>query len=334
MQHPERDTGGPLWAVTSYFNPAGYRRRRLNYRVFRDNLALPLLAIEWSPTGRFELQPGDAEALLQVGGGDLMWQKERLLNLVIARLPASCRYVAWLDCDIVLERPDWPRHAIRAMGDSPIVQLFDRAVHLRSLPETEMARAGGWRAAPAGLEFVGAVRAHREHRRWWTRGDGPAKFSIGDHGARPAPGFAWAAHRELLTRHPLLDAWVIGGGDAAFAYAALRGADQVVARYPMSAAQRSHYLERATALGDTIGERAGCLDGRIFHLWHGELDDRAYLRRQEILMAHGFDPVRDLEIGSSGAWVWRHAPASLRQTLVDYFRQRREDGEASAMAAA
>ena len=95
---------GPLWAVTSYFNPAGYRRRKANYRVFRERLPLPLLTVEWSPTGQFELQPGDADILIQLTGGDVMWQKERLLNIGVERLPSQCKHVAWVDCDLVFER--------------------------------------------------------------------------------------------------------------------------------------------------------------------------------------------------------------------------------------
>jgi len=48
-----------LWAITSYFNPMGYKSRPANYRTFRKYLTAPLLAVELSFTGTFELQPGD-----------------------------------------------------------------------------------------------------------------------------------------------------------------------------------------------------------------------------------------------------------------------------------
>jgi hypothetical protein len=43
--HSARGAGG-LWAITSYFNPMGYRRRLANDRVFRENLNVPLVTIE------------------------------------------------------------------------------------------------------------------------------------------------------------------------------------------------------------------------------------------------------------------------------------------------
>src|SRR5688572_16303245 len=103
----------PLWAITTYFNPTGSRRRLANYRAFRASLAAPLLTVEWAPDGRFELADGDADMLVQLNGGNTMWQKERLLNVGIARLPASCHYVAWLDCDIVFDSDAWASEAPR-----------------------------------------------------------------------------------------------------------------------------------------------------------------------------------------------------------------------------
>ena len=43
---------GALWAITSYFNPAGYRRRLLNYRRFRaDKPAMHTLLRDYFSRG-------------------------------------------------------------------------------------------------------------------------------------------------------------------------------------------------------------------------------------------------------------------------------------------
>ena len=119
-----------IWAITAYFNPAGFRRRYANYRVFRKALGLPLLAVEWSPDGRFELTESDAERVIRVSGGDLMWQKERLLNIAIAGLPADCEEVAWLDCDVVFSDTRWIADTLGALQQAVVVQLFTKVVHL------------------------------------------------------------------------------------------------------------------------------------------------------------------------------------------------------------
>src|SRR5271169_6865582 len=72
-----------MWAITSYFNPIPYRRRSFNYHVFRRNLDLPLVTVELGFDGRYELTNKDADVLIQIDGGAVLWQKERLLNLAL-----------------------------------------------------------------------------------------------------------------------------------------------------------------------------------------------------------------------------------------------------------
>ena len=74
-----------MWAITSYFNPARYRRRLSNYRIFRANLGVPLVTVELSFDGQFELTEGDADILIQIPAGAMLWQKERLLITVVYR---------------------------------------------------------------------------------------------------------------------------------------------------------------------------------------------------------------------------------------------------------
>ena len=66
-----------------FFNPVRYQRRLANYKVFRQRLDVPLIAIELAYGPNFELQQHDAEILLQIRGDAVLWQKEKLLNLAL-----------------------------------------------------------------------------------------------------------------------------------------------------------------------------------------------------------------------------------------------------------
>jgi hypothetical protein len=55
-----------MWSITSYYNPARYKRRLSNYRIFRKNLATPLVTVELSFDGGFELRQGDADILERI----------------------------------------------------------------------------------------------------------------------------------------------------------------------------------------------------------------------------------------------------------------------------
>ena len=117
-----------LWAITSYFNPCGYRSRYVNYQTFRQNLNVPLLTVELAYGDTCELNAGDATKLIQLRSDQVMWQKERLLNLALEALPPECQKVAWLDCDILFERNDWADLTARTLDDFALVQPF-RKVH-------------------------------------------------------------------------------------------------------------------------------------------------------------------------------------------------------------
>ncbi len=117
-------TQGELWAITSYFNPRRYRRRLANYRTFRRQLAVPLVTVEWSCDGVFELRASDADILIRRSSPDLLWQKERLLNLAVGAVPKHVERIAWLDCDVVFGRPDWWQAALQLLERVVLVQLF------------------------------------------------------------------------------------------------------------------------------------------------------------------------------------------------------------------
>jgi hypothetical protein len=315
---------GPLWAVTSYFNPMGYGRRLANYRAFRRHLAVPLATIEWSIDGRFELADDDADLVLRVDGGSLLWQKERLLNLLVPRLPGQCHSVAWLDCDIIFQRDDWPEAALRALDRWPMVQLFDTVRHSGPVPLAEVPQRERWFNLPAFLERKGLVAAIPRDRPLaeWAQERPPRETEHGN----PTTGFAWAAHRELLQAIPLLDVWVCGGADSAMCFAALGVPERVVRRHQLAGAHRDHYLDRARALAAAVAGEVGHVPGTIHALWHGDLDDRRYKERHALTAAHGFDPGRFLRLAPSGVWQWTEVAGGLAADVREYFRRRNEDG--------
>src|SRR5262245_5482849 len=119
-----------VWVMTSYFNPMRYQRKLWNYRIFRERLHAPLAAIELSYDDGFELEEGDAEILVQIHGGAILWQKERLLNVVLGALPRSCRYIVWVDCDVFFSTADWMQSLPSHLERFSIVQLFKNKHHL------------------------------------------------------------------------------------------------------------------------------------------------------------------------------------------------------------
>ncbi len=323
------NSAGALWAITSFFNPVGYRRRLVNYRRFRGALTVPLATIELGFNGRWELEEQDADLLVRVGDGDVMWQKERLLNLLLKQLPPECEYVAWIDSDALFQDREWPQRAVEQLQAVPLVQLFAKLYHLdreenrqirmRCRPSAAADELRG-RPAFAGLLESNFVELLPRH---------PSSASINRARVKPAHGMAWAARRELLERHGFYDRCVIGGGDTALGGAAYGVPEVVVGLLRMNADQRDHYSRWASGFHDDVKGQVGALAGEIHTLWHGDIEDRRYSDRQNDLVAHRFDPTTDIRLGADGAWRWASEKPALHALLRDYFHNRQEDGKPS-----
>ena len=300
----KRDPACPVWAVTSYFNPLGYKNRLVNYRLFRQSLNVPLVAIEASQTGSFELRFEDAELLIRRSYTDLLWQKERLLNEALRRIPPECEIVAWLDCDVLLEE-DWSDQTYRLLQRYSIIKLFASVcdvapTFLVSSPTVH---------EPLVLD-TSLLADAREH-------------------PRPTPelevGFAWAAPRALLEQHGFYDVCVVGGGDGAMAFAASGDFEVAISDLHMNDKQKAHYLNWARPFCASTQGKVGTLESTLFHLWHGTRENRKYGERHQGIKRFDFDPTQDIAVDENGCWRWSSDKPDLHQYVKDYFVSRKED---------
>lgn len=306
-----------IWAITSYFNPGGFRTRRENYERFRSHLSLPLLTIELDGWRGFDLVDEQADILIQIDRGDLLWQKERLLNLALEHLPASCTAIAWLDCDVLFANADWADGVESAISRHGLVQLFDRLVHL------------GPGERPGASLSIPPESVRRSFASAWTAGDLPADFFRRPEtsaNTRCNCGMAWAASRALVERSGFYDTMVLGMGDKHMAAAAVGRVEDAVECLEMSAAHGDHYRRWAERFQSETGGSLGHVPGTLYHLWHGDLADRRYVARYQGFRSFAFDPESDLALNRDGAWRWASAKTALHQHVADYFQSRREDG--------
>lgn len=315
-RYPKR-LPGELWAVTALFNPAGFQSRRANYDLFRAGLAranVPLLTVELAMDGAaLELCTADADRLLQLRGGDALWQKERLLNLGIAALPPGCDKVVWLDADILFEREDWPAATAALLEELVVVQPFSRSIRL--LP--------GEVSAPLEHYPIGAGDHEVLHSMAYgvqARGYGCLDKYL-DHGHC---GYAWGARRDVLQTHGLYEANILGNADLNAAHAMYGGAEYLKSER-LSPALHAHLSRWADAFYQDVRGSVGYVDGTVHHLWHGKKDDRRYLERLSVLIDHDFDPATDLDMTPNQPLHWLSAKPELQARCRDHFTLRRED---------
>jgi hypothetical protein len=303
-----------LWVITCYFNPCRYTTKRENYDAFMAGMhetGASVLTVELAFGGdEFELHP--SAAVLRLRGTGTMWQKERLLNVAAASLPASCRKVAWLDCDVLFENADWVCQTSEALEASVVVQPFDTAVRL----------ARGQRT------FDGQGRASNSFAHTFVTA--PRVAQTREYTQHGSTGFAWAARRELFEFCGLYDACLTGTGDhfMAHAFAARMRLSPCLQRVFASQPRFAHHFAAwGTNARDLVDGRLGVVPGRLLHLWHGDVADRRYSKLNVEFRRFDFDPERDLRLDENGLWEWSEAPQELRHWASEMFRLRKEDGD-------
>lgn len=339
-----------LWVITTYYNPAGYATRRENYARFAQPLAeagINLLTVECAfGVEPFELAP--SPSVIQVHGRDVMWMKERLLNLAVERLPPHVTKVAWIDADILFTNPAWAQETSALLDRWPIVQPFATIEPLAPSQFT-----------PQGRGHPGFAFQQR----------GRSLLHSGRHGAS---GFAWSGRRALVQRYGLYDAAILGSGDDLWTHAAsgrlasnrVRGVTgasyqrlwpipaqlsgrlehlpwpdwlidwrvrRIRAQLPALAEAEpflAHYLAWATGWYTAVRGRMAFTGGVALHLWHGAPARRQYSQRNEILRRNRFTPLTDLRLNEQDVWEWASDKAALHRELAEYFHARREDDDA------
>jgi hypothetical protein len=331
------DTSSDFWGVTTYYNLMSASRRRRNYDCFRRHLTVPLLTVEWHPDGAFQLGSGDADALIQISGGDLMWQKERLLQIGFGALPPHVRHVAWIDCDLVFERTSWVDAARTALENNAVIQLFSEVAFPDEKLSLDIVRArditpelAALPCSPTRTSFLGALGRLGDDIVGCDLDMRAANRSTSNIMNRPAHGFAWAARREFLRDIGLYERCIAGAGDMLLCYGLAGLAGEFIAR------QRSmgwgfygdcrSYRAWSQRAFETCRERIGCLDQGIFHLFHGDLRDRQYRARFDGLIPFALDLDTDIHADDGAPWLWKRNRAALNEYFLRYFRHRYEDG--------
>ncbi|MFN7362968.1 MAG: hypothetical protein ACK5S3_10840 [Pirellulaceae bacterium] len=93
-------------------------------------------------------------------------------------------------------------------------------------------------------------------------------------------GYAWAARRELFEQIGLYEAAILGNGDDLMAHGFVGElhSDCIMANYDQDQAMFRHYQKWAQKAFRYCQGDLGCMPGTVFHLWHGDHENRRYIK--------------------------------------------------------
>ncbi|WP_448698235.1 hypothetical protein ACFGVR_15560 [Mucilaginibacter sp. AW1-3] len=304
-----------LWVITSFFNAQNYSSKYKNYQLFAESLensGINYLVVECA----FDEQPHtlpDSPNILKVRSKSILWQKERLLNIAIASLPAECVKVAWVDCDVFFENEFWAVETSKLLNEYKVVQPFDRVIRL---PNGVLSYKG------SGEIYESFAAVHQKSLFTLPAGD----FSIHGH-----TGFAWAMRKDILLQFGLYDPCLSGSSDHLMTHAFCGDftsacIEQMLGANPFT---HKHFYEWAKGIYPVVSGRIGCVKGTLNHLWHGDTANKQYLRRNQEIAQLLFNPYQDLIINQNGCWEWSDIgllKTGLQEWAVRFYESRKEDG--------
>lgn len=285
-----------LAVIACHYNPNGYVRPVYNFNAFYRAIGPHhVYTIEAAFPGQVAVSP---HCTIGAGPQNIMWQKERLLSLAISHLPAYYDQVAWVDADMLFTNPCWREIAADMLDAYPVCHLFEAVCETDQDGRIINRRHGvGWR-----------WKNDRADTKTWFR-----------------PGGAWAARREIAETC-LYDLDILGGGDCGTVFAWTGEYERYNRHRACSPEWSRHYLSWARQQHEMVQGRIGCVPGDVVHLWHGDIDNRQYVTRPQILADHKFNPFVDIRIGPDGLWEWASDKPELHAAVRKYFVRRREDG--------
>ncbi len=299
-----------LHVVTAIANPIRWQSRIELYRDFEAHMlasGVQLTVVECAYGERpFECAGTPGVNHIPVRAKSLVWNKENLLAIGIARLPADAKYIATIDADIRFRKTGWAGETVHALQQYDIVQPWSDCYDLGPNDDHLAAHRS-------------FCRLVHEDKPMGYGPNGVAGYQYGH------PGYAWAYTRQSLEWvGGLIETAALGAGDHHMAMALIGRANESVPGKLIGAYSEPIFRWEARAKAH-IAKNIGYVPCTIEHAWHGSKEKRAYVDRWQILERNQFDPSADLKRNTYGVLELAGNKPQLRHEIDRYFRARDED---------
>jgi len=260
--------------ISCFFNPQNSPYRIKAFNTWYETIKHLNHSIIECVIGDAQPQLNENENIKRVYTKNLLWHKETLLNNIITNLPKKYKYIFWIDADVIFTNLNWLVDGVNTLKYGyNIIQPFEYCVHLEKdelkpsfqmdyirtlhLPNTENNKV--WRSFSANFATS----------QLWKHTD----YSSHGH-----VGFAWGAKREILEQVPLYDKALIGGGDHIIAHAAAGQINHncIEKSFTDNLNEINEWSEK---FYNVVKGKIGFVKGDLYHIWHGDILKRQYLKR-------------------------------------------------------
>lgn len=287
-----------------------------NFFICHNNLSkfnANIIPIEISTNGTFDL---NFSGTIKFQTDQLLWQKERVINFVVQKLPESIKYVAFIDGDILFPDENWVFKAKDKLNSTNdlMLQLFSTVYYL---PRNHCKYNGYYSyfnySVGKNIFDSNGIENYK-------------KDFLSDSFYYANPGMAWMCKKETILKNLLYDKCIIGGGDTInlINWLGIKNSDNIPF-VKKNKKKNQIFVDELKTMKDIL-LNIDCLDSPIFHLNHGNKINRQYKTRLDILEKYNFNPITDLTI-EQGLYRYIGSNSGILSDIKEYFRQRNEDVE-------
>ncbi len=259
--------------VSCFFNPQNSPYRIKAFKIWYETIKHLNHSIIECVIGDAQPQLEENKNITRVYTENLLWHKEALLNKVISNLPDKYKYIFWVDADVLFTNLNWLTEGVEQLKENNIIQPFEYCAHLekdetRPSFSMESARQTYLPNSKNSKVWRSFCASYATTNLWKDE-------NYNNHGH---VGFAWGATREILEAIPLYDKALIGGADHIIAHAA---AGQIA--HSCITKSFTDNLDEVNEWSNRfyshIQGRIGYVKGDLYHIWHGDIEKRQYLKR-------------------------------------------------------
>jgi len=240
---------------------------------------------------------------------NILWVKENLINLAIKNLPDDAEYIAWSDRDIYFLNPFWVEQTIEKLKTHDVIQPWSEVIHLNSSYNLDFISKQKDNISFTNKSVLYAAMNYPNHKN---------KIAT-------ATGQIWAITKSFYKKiGKINDIEIIGGADSIIAHFCIlkENSYKNILNKKTTLHSKDSWVLYKEKFKDV---KYSYIDGLIVHYWHGNLEDRKYNERFDILTHYNYNPINDIMYDENDVLQFTEKGKRLEPLIKKYFVSRKEN---------
>jgi hypothetical protein len=304
-------------------NPCNFKRRiflaKLFIKEMMTNQDINLYLVECiyprlGESQKYHITEENNPNHLRVEADTILWTKENMINLAVEKLlPKDYKAFAFIDADLYFTNKNWADETLRVLNDVDIIQPYTIGY---KLDKNNKINTNGIFFSKCYAHF----KSETEILLYLYNNKIPQKNS------HFVEGWAWVFTRKAYEQiGGLFDLGIVGSGDTIL-HNSLISDDYMFKSVMFNRCSKDFIQKLFEYRHKCKGLKIGYINNVIYHFYHGDIKNRKYLNRWDILVNNNYSPSIHLKKNKYGMYEGTELFSDKFKTDIEtYFKERNED---------